>query len=99
MMFFSAPPISTPTTSVLRIQPEVRRAKLALHVLGQNRIGARHRHRCRQAARDLDREARARQHGDRARAADFLRDHFRHAQQRVLLDALRRAHNQRLRAE
>ena len=70
MTFFSAPPISTPTTSSLPYEPEVRAAKLrpgrgrrplASDDAATTAVGS--------SLRDLQREARSRQHDDRMRRA------------------------------
>ena len=71
----SARPDSTPTRLCSHIA-EIRRAKLALHIFGKNRIGARHRHGGWQPARNSIAKP-VPTTRRRPRAPHFLRDHFR----------------------
>ena len=80
---------------VAAVETEVRPAELGLHQLGRRRVGRRRENRRGQLPRHLHREARARHHDHGARRPDLLRDHLGHAQQRVDLEALRRAHEHR----
>src|SRR5262245_56032064 len=75
---------------VARVEPQRRTLQALLHLRSRSRIGGRHDDGGRHAARHLECKARTGEHRDGS-AAHFLRDHLRHAVERIRLEAFRRA--------
>ena len=85
--FLTAPPISAPATSSLRVDAEGRLGDPVAQLPRQRLVLGGERHRGRQAGGDFVRECRARQHGDRRVRAGLVRDLVEQLR-RSFLDAL-----------
>ena len=88
MTFLSAPPSSTPGTSVLRVQAKCFGRKQGLGALSILHLREGDGRSRRRAGCDLLREGRPAQHTDPRRAAQHLRQDLGHAKQAPILDAL-----------